>query len=172
MSGPPRSKRAFGDITSGHQSDTAEPPLKVSRFNAKSDHASPSRHSDAKEPTTTSQQPIPTAAIKDALDFLTANDLRSVILDSTLQAPIVSQVLLARYDEKVRKEQAKVINFDHHSKDVWYAYNIKYARLSGSKQYDVAGQVLNEISGFHLHNQRKHARKQLPWHETQRSGDA
>lgn len=45
-------------------------------------------------------------------------------------------------------ERAKVINFDHYSKSAWKVLNVGfYAKLSGSKQYEAAGDVFGQIAG-------------------------
>ena len=39
-----------------------------------------------------------------------------------------------------------MIDFDHHSKEVWYVLNKKYRKASGSTQYDLAGDAYGEIT--------------------------
>ena len=47
---------------------------------------------------------------------------------------------------RIRKaEQAKVINFDSHSKTVWKTINVTYSRLSGSKQFEASGEAFRGI---------------------------
>lgn len=82
-------------------------------------------------------------ATKEALELLTDAELRTIVLDSAQQVPYVANLLLAKYDAKVLQEQQKVIDFDHHSKYVWRLYNREYARLSSSKQSEMAGNVLH-----------------------------
>lgn len=38
------------------------------------------------------------------------------------------------------------VNFDHYSSSCWYTLNKKYARLSGSKQYDAVADIESELS--------------------------
>ncbi|GIZ45922.1 hypothetical protein CKM354_000906800 [Cercospora kikuchii] len=42
-------------------------------------------------------------------------------------------------------ERTRVINFDSYSRTAWHAINTKYDRLSGSKQYERANDVLNDV---------------------------
>jgi hypothetical protein len=44
------------------------------------------------------------------------------------------------------KERSRVINFDYESKDVWMQINVRYKTMSGSKQYEVAGDVWHYVT--------------------------
>ncbi|KAI9717134.1 MAG: hypothetical protein M1812_004882 [Candelaria pacifica] len=47
------------------------------------------------------------------------------------------------------------INFDHYSKSAWHSLNISYKGLSGSKEYNMAGKVQNEVSSIITHILKK-----------------
>jgi len=57
-----------------------------------------------------------------------------------LQRPSISR--LNRIAEVERK---KVVNFDYLSKDAWKTLNVYYDRLSGSAQYDMAGEAESSV---------------------------
>lgn len=71
--------------------------------------------------------------------------LKHFVAQLATQEPSVAQVLMSRYDDLVQREKTKVINFDHHSRNVWHSINTKYASMRDSKQYDISGQVIDGI---------------------------
>lgn len=49
--------------------------------------------------------------------------------------------------QKIReKEQSRVVDFDSYSKSVWKSINVTYRSMSGSKQYDMAFDVANDVT--------------------------
>lgn len=44
------------------------------------------------------------------------------------------------------RERTRAVNFDHYSKSAWYEMNQKYAKLSGSRQYDAAGDAQSAVA--------------------------
>lgn len=49
---------------------------------------------------------------------------------------------------RVRTEQARVTTFDHFSKSAWKAINVDYSSMKGSNQFDMAGNVIQQIEGY------------------------
>jgi len=68
-----------------------------------------------------------------------------ILLSLAYIDPTVARYVHSSYSEHIHVERSKVIDFDHCSKTVWYSINKKYASMSGSKQYDVAFSVYDEI---------------------------
>ncbi|KAI1339643.1 hypothetical protein F5Y15DRAFT_416035 [Xylariaceae sp. FL0016] len=69
-------------------------------------------------------------------------------LATASRSPSAQVVIKSAYDRRTQRLARQVINFDHDSKEVWRTLNTShYTRLSGSKQFDAAGDVLDEILG-------------------------
>ncbi|KAF7188739.1 hypothetical protein HII31_09991 [Pseudocercospora fuligena] len=96
--------------------------------------------------------PIPAGttipSVDQMLDTLSPAQIRSV-LASTISADPTYCALSCLTDcwtQKLLAEQARVIDFDYRSKDVWRTLNIKYKKLSGSKQYDMSFDAFESVT--------------------------
>lgn len=86
------------------------------------------------------------AAIIAPIESLNENDMRKALLEIAISVPRASDVVFRAVEENKRKEAARVINFDHLSKSVWYTLNKEYSRLSGSNQYDRSGDAYDLVT--------------------------
>ena len=83
--------------------------------------------------------------LKTAIDALDVVIVRSLLLGAAQANDRLAYLIQEQYDALLQKESAKTINFDWLSKESWKELNVKYDRLSGSKQYDRAGDVSDAI---------------------------
>ncbi|KXT00215.1 hypothetical protein AC578_7000 [Pseudocercospora eumusae] len=97
--------------------------------------------------------PIPAGttipSVQQMLDTLSPTQMRSV-LATTISADLTYCALSCLTDcwtQKLRAEQARVIDFDDCSKEVWHTLNTKYRKLSGSKQYDMSFDAFESVTG-------------------------
>ena len=59
--------------------------------------------------------------------------------------PILQRPSISRLNRIAEVERKKVVNFDYLSKDAWKTLNVTYDRLSGSAQYDMAGEAESSV---------------------------
>ena len=71
--------------------------------------------------------------------------LKQLVAQLATQEPYVSDILMKAYDDLIRQARARVINFDHYSSNVWHSINKTYKSMSGSKQYEIAFQVVDNV---------------------------
>jgi hypothetical protein len=131
------------------------------RFLAVLTHPFPNRGSTTAAATVMSVEPPPakrqradtllavpsstTPPIRTMLGAFTAEEQKNLLFAIASSHPAVVRMLHQRYVEKLATDAAKVINFDQYSKSAWYILNVKYSRISGSKQCEVAGDAFREI---------------------------
>ncbi|KAK7756106.1 hypothetical protein SLS62_002049 [Diatrype stigma] len=93
------------------------------------------------------------AALETAIDSLPINTLKDLLLRAALHDNLVGGAVgwsifasaNALRDAEVAAERARVIDFDRYSKNAWHVLNSKYARLSGSREYEMAGDAETEV---------------------------
>ncbi|KAF1988363.1 hypothetical protein K402DRAFT_328885, partial [Aulographum hederae CBS 113979] len=78
----------------------------------------------------------------DALDEAAA---RSVLFQLAQHNVPIANFIYDHYAKVCHEEAARNMDFDHHSKDVWHQLNTRYSSMSGSKQYEQAGEVFRDI---------------------------
>lgn len=91
------------------------------------------------------QPSIPDYDVRTAFEALPQSDLVDCLVKLAANNPAMARWARNRYHSILEKERAKVINFDCHAQTVWYILNEKYSSMSGSKQYDMAGDAESEI---------------------------
>ena len=72
--------------------------------------------------------------------------IREILYGAALRDSTTAWELRKLYHEHVQREQSKVIDFDPDSKSVWSAINRRYSGMSGSRQYDMAFEVLESVT--------------------------
>jgi type II secretory ATPase GspE/PulE/Tfp pilus assembly ATPase PilB-like protein len=95
---------------------------------------------------------VPQCDLSDCIETLDAADngatIKRLILTLAQSDPVAANLVHHCYDSHIRREQSKVIDFDPYSKHIWSAINSRYSRLSGSKQYEKAFEVLDDVTGM------------------------
>ena len=89
--------------------------------------------------------PARAAKLPKILATLDDHAVRTLLLDVASHDPSVATLIETRASRIKKAEQAKVIDFDYHSKSVWKTINVTYSKLSGSKQYYASGDAFNSI---------------------------
>ncbi|KAF1960077.1 hypothetical protein CC80DRAFT_489303 [Byssothecium circinans] len=83
------------------------------------------------------------------IDALHASDngalLKRMMLQLAISDTHTATYVSQNYVNLLAREQARVIDFDHYSKDVWHKLNSDYEHLSGSKAYDISWDVQSAI---------------------------
>lgn len=71
----------------------------------------------------------------------------SLIFYACDQNPSLSATVQTSYNDLIAAEAAKPeVNFDSYSKSCWHTLNKKYARLSGSEQYNIIDEIMEALS--------------------------
>lgn len=83
----------------------------------------------------------------------------NILLEAAIRNPDVATLVESHAASVKQSEQAKVVDFSHHSKSVWKTINVTYSRLSGSKQFDASGDAFHSVVKV-----IKEIRKQCPAH--------
>jgi hypothetical protein len=82
----------------------------------------------------------------DMITTLPLATTHSLIFYACSQTPALTTIVQTSYNDLLAAEAAKPeVNFDSYSKDCWHILNKKYARLSGSEQYDVIGDIMEAL---------------------------
>jgi hypothetical protein len=125
-----------------------EATRKRQRANTNGDSALPQQTDPASASSFTTSS-TPQYDLSECIKILDAADNGSTIKQLPLAVaqsdPAAAALVRRRYDDHTRREQTKVINFDHYYKEFWYTINEQYRSLSGSKQYDISFDVYNEV---------------------------
>lgn len=79
------------------------------------------------------------------IEEIDTKTLRLLAQRAARDHPDVRETLQGLHYEEVQRRRNRVVNFDHHSKTVWYVLNKKYDSLSGWKQYNISGDVHREV---------------------------
>lgn len=110
-----------------------EPPTKQARANLAGDS-----HSRGN-----SQQPkdLNRDDIRQHVTHLNRDQLADIVIKAADEHSDVNVSMQTIIEQMRERERKRVIDFDSDSKHVWYEINIRYRKLSGSKQYDMAGDV-------------------------------
>ena len=82
---------------------------------------------------------------RDLVNTLDAQTIATLLTNAANIYPNVSKAIKNEVDRRAAKSLSEVIDFDHHSKTVWYALNIEYRKLSSSRAYERSGDVSNTI---------------------------
>lgn len=85
------------------------------------------------------------AELESALAGFSREDLLGHLLVAASTHSDTAAILSAAITNRRQAESTRVIDFDHYSKEAWYALNIRHKRLRPSQQYEVAGDVSGEI---------------------------
>lgn len=88
---------------------------------------------------------IPEYDIRTALRSCDPNQLIEVLAKLSEGNPSITSWARTNYHRQVLKEQARVLDFDHHSKTIWWSINKEYTRLLGSRQYEKVGEVFESV---------------------------
>lgn len=91
--------------------------------------------------------PQQTEALKSKVDALPVATLQAIILAhaSSQQKETLLEAVERTHQALIERERNRVINFDHFSKEAWYLLYKKYARLSGSREYEATFEVAASI---------------------------
>ncbi|KAK1775416.1 hypothetical protein QBC45DRAFT_422273 [Copromyces sp. CBS 386.78] len=79
---------------------------------------------------------------------LPAASTNSLLAYAATRDPYIASILQHQYDLQVARERARVISFDHYSREAWHLLNTKYARLSGSRAYELGMDVADDIGNM------------------------
>jgi len=75
--------------------------------------------------------------LSECIDTLDAADngavTKQILLSLAEKDSGLANLIFTHYTSHIQREQRKVLDFDHHSKDVWYKINQQYRSMSGSK---------------------------------------
>ncbi|KAL1976597.1 hypothetical protein VTN31DRAFT_2879 [Thermomyces dupontii] len=71
----------------------------------------------------------------------------SILAAACYKHPDIKAMVDQWLEAKIRRESQRVIDFDWYSKSVWRDLNVTYRKLSGSKQFDKAFEVYEDIRG-------------------------
>lgn len=80
------------------------------------------------------------------LHTLDVESLRTLLFHAAVASPDITNEVYATINAKRTEQSQRIITFDQYSGSVWRAINTTYSSLSGSKQYDVAGDVVDQIT--------------------------
>lgn len=84
--------------------------------------------------------------IREKVKLLSQNQLTDIIVQAAQAHADVNGMIESLIQAMHEKEKNRVIDFDHYSKSVWKEINITYRSWSGSKQYDIAYRVLEDVN--------------------------
>jgi len=82
------------------------------------------------------------------ISLLPSATIRALLLDAAQAHPDIARAIVSSHADILAAERAKVVDFDPYSKNAWYELNVRYDKLSGSQQYDVAHEVEDSITGI------------------------
>lgn len=68
-----------------------------------------------------------------------------ILLKAAKAHPSVSALIHREHSRQIALDPAKVLTFDELSKSAWEAINVRYARMSSSRQFDAAPDAISEI---------------------------
>lgn len=88
---------------------------------------------------------MPQHDLGECVNALSTDALKGLLLDIATWQPSVALHLRSAYDQVLQQKRTRVISFDHYSKSIWHDLNGEYDHLSGSKQYEMAFEVTEEI---------------------------
>lgn len=83
--------------------------------------------------------------IRQLLPSLGGPAILNLLTQAAETHPDVRANISSAITKKREAEARRVINFDYYSKDIWKEINVNYSSMSGSKQYNKAGDVLGYI---------------------------
>ncbi|KAL1985475.1 hypothetical protein VTN96DRAFT_7918 [Rasamsonia emersonii] len=104
--------------------------------------------------------------IKNLIDELPSEKVNEILAQAAARHPDVLQKIQDVVTAARERERSRIINFDHYSKSVWKSLNVTYRSMSGSAQYDISFEVVEEIDGTikHIVSQcGRHANPQTRW---------
>jgi hypothetical protein len=103
-------------------------------------------------------QPQHLTAYIDCLYERNSELVKSLLLQFACQRYDIAHTLHSHYDYIVQADQARVIGFDHYSKDVWHNINSGSRGLKGSAQYEASFQVFEDTCAIieHIREQASH----------------
>ncbi len=91
--------------------------------------------------------PVPgTLQIVQSIQLLPQQTIHNILVLAAQQHPDVAANLKNELARIRAAESAKTIDFDGYSKTAWKAINVTYSRMSGSKQYDFAGEAFDTVN--------------------------
>lgn len=76
---------------------------------------------------------------------LPATFTNSLLAYAAARDPYISSILTHQHDLQQARQRARVINFTHYAQKAWDLLNVKYARLSSSKAFEKAFDVVSDI---------------------------
>lgn len=84
--------------------------------------------------------------IRQYVQKLNPQNISDILIRAAETHPDVSAMVSHAVQKLYEKEQSRVIDFDRYSKSVWKSINITYRSMSGSKQYEMAFDVAEEVT--------------------------
>lgn len=84
--------------------------------------------------------------IRKSISHLDASVISEIVIQAAIAHEDVANKIRSAVDKMRKQQQSRVVDFDWHSKSVWKLLNVTYKSLSGSRQFDKAGDVSDEIS--------------------------
>lgn len=114
----------------------------------------------------------PDPALWNMITTLSAAKLQSTVYQACQQSPGLVSLIRNAHAEQVAEQAAAEaakppINFDYYSKSCWHALNSKYRSMGGSRQYDGAYEVSDQLDSVRR-SIMKQARNGTRW-ETRRN---
>ncbi|KAF4632085.1 hypothetical protein G7Y89_g6045 [Cudoniella acicularis] len=105
---------------------------------------------DGNEPSSSSTLPLPKKtrsdadpALWDMISSLPPLTTSTILWQICAQDPKLAELVKTAHDSHLAEEASKPPeNFDNYSKDCWHTLNMKYKRMSSSKQYNMMGDIV------------------------------
>jgi hypothetical protein len=80
------------------------------------------------------------------IDRLPEPAVRNLLINAALRHADIASTVQDLHNRAIVALRNRAIDFDHYSKSAWKALNVTYARLSGSNQYEIAGEAMSQIT--------------------------
>jgi hypothetical protein len=151
MSAATSAKRARAD-TAGRSID--RPDLRLNGpepIEPSGDSGSSSADSDSSGSQSPALSGTPSSDIDALIEELSSEEVQNILAQAAATHPDVLQKINDIVSAKRQREGNRVVDFDYYSGSVWKTLNITYRSLSGSEQYHIADEVMDEIDGTIAH---------------------
>jgi len=122
---------------------TSMPSTKRQRPNTNADSAAAPFSRIPNAPPTNHQYRVKLQSI---LDTFNEQTLRETLFTTALKHENVFSLLTNCYTDTICRQSTRIINFDHNSDSVWHEL-LQGRGLTGSRQYDLGGDVVASIAG-------------------------
>lgn len=89
--------------------------------------------------------PAPEYDLRTALESIPKSLLIDNLLRLNVSNPSIATWARSYHHFLAQKEQRKVVKFEHYADSLWKEINIRHDKLGGSKQYEMAGDVMGKV---------------------------